>query len=253
MKKEFHVGILQLPFPYVGQSGLIPDKRPFATTDNLGTVTTAGYLNSINLEAFPLANNSIIEMLYSYNLQTNSGTYGLFSVSISNGVITLAQLAAGLLPANIIQTSAAAHTQNIAGNLTLNSNPVVAANVVTASAAALATAGKVNVFVAPTATAQIAILDIKVMKSTGLSGGGGDRLLSLADGTLVFNNTGITAALLGTPIFTLWGGTDNPIASSSEATISTAGANVYLQYIGGTTDYTTGSVIVAVTYAQVAA
>ena len=157
----------------------------------------------------------------------------------------------GVAFSSLIASSVTANTQSIAGNLLLNGNPVVASKVVTAGFAALATAGKVNIFVAPTVTAQIAILDLKVFLSTGLSGGGGNRLLSLADGTLVFNNAGITAALLGTPIFTLWGGTGNPIASSSEATISTAGANVFLQYIGGTTDYTAGSVIVAVTYAQV--
>ncbi len=84
------MGILQLPYPYVGQSGLIPDMRPLATTANLAAITTAGYLNSVNLEGFPLANNSILEVLYSYNQQTNSGTFGIFSVSIVNGVITLA-------------------------------------------------------------------------------------------------------------------------------------------------------------------
>lgn len=157
----------------------------------------------------------------------------------------------GVAFTSLVQTAPAANTQSLTGSLFLNGNPVVVSKVVTAGFAALATAGKVNIFVAPTVTAQIAILDLKVFFSTGLSGGGGNRLLSLADGTLVFNNTGITAALLGTPIFTLWGGTGNPIASATEATVSTAGANVFLQYIGGTTDYTAGSVIVAVTYAQV--
>lgn len=91
------MGILQLPYPYVGQSGLIPDMRPLATTDNLSTITAAGYLNAVNLEGFPLNNNSILNVLYSYNQQTNTGTYAQFSVSISNGVITL-------VPANVVQS-----------------------------------------------------------------------------------------------------------------------------------------------------
>jgi hypothetical protein len=172
------------------------------------------------------------------NFPKNSGTAGLMVDS-------------GVPVANLIQTTVSANTQSMTGNLLLNSNPVVVNKTVTATEAALASAGKVNIFVAPTGTAQIAILDIKVFYSTGLSGSSGNRLLSLTDGTLVFNNTGITAALLGTPIFTLWGGTGNPLPSSSEATVSTAGANVYLQYISGTTDYSAGSVIISVTYAQV--
>lgn len=142
-------------------------------------------------------------------------------------------------------------TADMKGQVTSVGVPCVCNNSVTALFSALATAGKVNIFVAPSVTAQIAILDIKVFSSTGLSGGGGDRLLALTDGTIVFNNAGITAALLGTPIFTLWGGTGNPI--SNAASISTAGANVYLQYTGGTTDFTSGSVIISVTYVQVTA
>ena len=75
----------------------------------------------------------------------------------------------------------------------------------------------------------------------------------LGDGTTVFNNAGITAAVLGTPIFTIWGGTGNPITASGTISSSAAGANVYLQYSGGSADYNAGSVIIAVTYAQITA
>lgn len=131
-------------------------------------------------------------------------------------------------------------------------NNVAFTKVVTATFTALAAAGKVNVVVAPSVTSQFAILDLKVLTSTGLSGGGGDRLLALSDATIVFNGTGITAALLGTPIFTLWGAAGNPIASGASQ-VSTAGANIFLQYTGGTTDYIAGDVVVAVTLVQVTA
>lgn len=124
--------------------------------------------------------------------------------------------------------------------------------VFTLTAAQLASAGKVNIQVHSSASSQYYVNDIKVLKSTGLSGGSGDRLLAVTDGTLSFNNAGVTAAVLGTPIFTLWGGTGNPIAAGT-SDISTAGADVYFQYAGGTTDYTTGSVMVAVTIVQVTA
>lgn len=371
------MGIVSVTTDVTGQIGVNPRRVKVVTTDNLATVTTAAYFNSITLQGQTLYPTDFIDIVYSYNPQTNSGTDSVLNLTFANGIITAVQsvdagnvllpvvsgnfavfsgttgqikdsgfmpsnpaklvsvmsngasiinhiatyvdtngtigedaatainagniqaglsgtagalisypatAATGLLQvvgvantgntvttfsnaqmaqasvisapdpgastANFVLTSNVAKTQAITGNITLNANPLVLSKVVTTSFAALATAGKVNIFVAPSVTAQIAILDIKVFFSTGLSGGG-NRLLSLSDGTLVFNNTGITAALLGAPIFTLWGGTGNPLPSATEATISTAGANVYLQYIGGTTDYSAGSVIIAVTYAQV--
>ena len=312
------MGVLQIQQVEVGEVGTLPVSVKMTTTDTLAKVTTAGYLNNQPLLGVSLSAADILAVFYNAVVSNiggiQSASFGIFTVSVSSGVITLTEWVnpsnvllpvvsgdfavfngtsgqikdsgsapssasqpfvvvspgsittghllsagnangtiadSGIVPANLVQTSSATNTQSIAGSLFLNGNPVVVNKTVTATAAALATAGKVNIFVAPTVTAQIAILDIKVFLSTGLSGGGGNRLLSLADGTLVFNATGITAALLGTPIFTLWGGTGNPIASSAEQSISTAGANVYLQYVGGTTDYSTGSVIVSVTYAQI--
>lgn len=128
--------------------------------------------------------------------------------------------------------------------------PIV--KVITLTAAALAAGALVSVQAAVSTTSQFLVEDIKVLKSTGLSGGGGDRLLQLSDGTLSFNNAGITAALLGTPILTLWGGTGNPIGVATSA-FSTAGADISFKYAGGTTDYTTGSVQVAVTLVPVTA
>lgn len=219
------MGIVSIYTDVAGQIGVYPRRVKLITSDSYSTITTAGYLNPASLEGYSILPTDILDVWYGYNSTLSPGTYGQFLSSIStSGVITLVA--------------------------TVNRNNVVA-NVQTVTAAELKSTGKVNIFVANSTTAQIAILDIKVMKSTGLSGGSGDRLLALTDGTLVFNNAGITAALLGTPIFTLWGSSGNPIASSSEATISTAGANVYLQYSGGTLDYTSGSVIIAVSYSQV--
>lgn len=122
--------------------------------------------------------------------------------------------------------------------------------VYTLTAAELASAGKVTFLTPTSATCQYLITNVNVMVSTGLSGGGGDRLLVITDGTTSFNDTGITAALLGTPIFTLWGGTGNPIMVGA-TDLSAAGASIYFQYAGGTADYTTGSVQLAVTLVKV--
>lgn len=86
------MGILQLPTALPSQVGLLPATKLMVTTDNLSTVTTAGYLNSANLEGAPLATTDVLNILYSFNQQTQVGTYGVFTVAISGtGVITLSQ------------------------------------------------------------------------------------------------------------------------------------------------------------------
>ena len=82
--------IHQLPTQVPGMVGVFPNQKFAVFGDNLQTVTTAGYLNQTSLESNPLSNNDIIQALYSYNLQTKTGIYGVFTVSLSNlGVITL--------------------------------------------------------------------------------------------------------------------------------------------------------------------
>lgn len=63
------------------------------STDNLATVTAAGYLNPDVLQGYFIYNTDIIDMWYgavgSANFITNPGSYAEFIPSISNGVITL--------------------------------------------------------------------------------------------------------------------------------------------------------------------
>ncbi len=260
-----------------GQIDVNPRRVKIITSATYAQVTTAGFLNSAAKQGDTIYPTDLFDVVYSYSKTSGSGTYQEFTCTIVAGLITLVPSVdlgnivlpvvsgnvpsfdgttglmqdSGILASNIALLSPSGHTQSIAGSVFLNSNPVVVTNFVTVTHTQLASAGKVNIFTAPTATAQILLLDWKVLKSTGLSGGSGDRLLSIADGTLVFNTTGITAAILGTPVFTLLGASGNPIPSSSEVTVSTAGANVYVQYVGGTTDYSAGQVSLAISYAQI--
>jgi hypothetical protein len=87
------MGILQLPVILPSQVGILPQIKRMVTTDSLATITTAGYLNNVDLQSNPIASSDVLDVLYSYNLQANSGTFGIFTVSISNGVITLSQWA----------------------------------------------------------------------------------------------------------------------------------------------------------------
>lgn len=87
------MGILQAPTILPGQVGIIGAMKYMVTTDNLATITTAGYLNSIDLAVNPILASDVIGINYSYNYQTTKGTFGIFTVTISNGVISLVQWA----------------------------------------------------------------------------------------------------------------------------------------------------------------
>ena len=107
------MGIIQLPLGLPAQVGIVPAHKNMLTTDNLNTITTAGYLNQYNLEGNPILPTDTIDVIYSYNAQTNSGVYGLFIPSISNGVITLnlvqeAISVSAALTANATNTKASA-------------------------------------------------------------------------------------------------------------------------------------------------
>ncbi len=84
--------IYQLPTPLAGTPGILPVQKYMVVGDNLATLTTAGYLNGVNLEGFPLATTDIINCIYGFNPVTQVGTFLQLAVSISNGVITLTAL-----------------------------------------------------------------------------------------------------------------------------------------------------------------
>lgn len=85
------MGLLNLVRISVGEVAIKPGTLKMLTTDDLATITTAGYLNGIGnqLSALDIAPSDVIECLYGYNTITDSGTFTLLAVSISNGVITL--------------------------------------------------------------------------------------------------------------------------------------------------------------------
>ena len=86
------MGIVALPVVLPGQVGNITcNKSPLVTTDNLATITAAGYLNQFKLEGNPISPADVLNVLYNYNPVTNTGTFEQFTVSISNGVISLVQ------------------------------------------------------------------------------------------------------------------------------------------------------------------
>jgi hypothetical protein len=83
--------ILNLTRVSVGKVGVAPGDVKMISSDNLSTITAAGFLNSNGnvLKNIQLTSDDVIECLYSYNAFTRSGTLAYFQPSISNGVITL--------------------------------------------------------------------------------------------------------------------------------------------------------------------
>lgn len=103
--------IYQLPTQIPGMVGVYPNPKFMVCGDSLATITTAGYLNQVNLESSPISSKDIIQCLYGYTQATGIGSYGIFTVSISNGVITLVQA-----PANSSSMSLSAVNTMAAGS-----------------------------------------------------------------------------------------------------------------------------------------
>lgn len=92
------MGILSITTNVAGQvggmiGGVVPRTVKMISTDNLATVSAAGYLNEVSLQGYTISNTDIIDMWYGavggFNSITSPGTLGTFTPSIVNGVITL--------------------------------------------------------------------------------------------------------------------------------------------------------------------
>lgn len=83
------MGILQVNTNVTGQIDVNPRRVTIISSDNLATVTAAGYLNTISLQGFVIVPTDEIVMWYGYVSNTNPGTFAIFTPTIVNGVITL--------------------------------------------------------------------------------------------------------------------------------------------------------------------
>lgn len=91
------MGIVKITTDVPAQIGVAPRRVKIISTDNLATVTAAGYLNSATLEGYTIYNTDIIDMWYGATVSTGPtivtpGTFESFTASFSNGVITLVGL-----------------------------------------------------------------------------------------------------------------------------------------------------------------
>ena len=123
---------------------------------------------------------------------------------------------------------------------------------VVCAASALDAAGKVNVASAETGK-QYKIRDVILVGGGTNFAAGGDRLLSLTDGTTVWT-TIANADLEAAPAASLpWGNAKVPMLTGTSNTASAAGAQIRFAYSGGTTDHSaTGSITFTVCLERIA-
>lgn len=114
---------------------------------------------------------------------------------------------------------------------------------ITVTAAALATGGTVTLY-ASSGSKQYKVRNLWVNgHGTNFSGGGGDRLLSITDGTTVYGV--VQASALQALANTAWGDADLVFPPSAAINTSTAaGQALRAQYSGGAADYSAGSVVI---------
>jgi len=112
---------------------------------------------------------------------------------------------------------------------------------VAATAALLDGAGSVTVMAGVTGD-QYKVREIILVGGGTNFGAGGNRTIVLTDGTTTWT-TIANADIEAAPAASLrWGDTKVPFATGTSNTKSASGADIVLEYAGGTTDHTTGSI-----------
>lgn len=197
---------------FSGQGYSIPY---LTTTDSLATITAAAYLDTDDYE---FKAEDFVFAKYG-----TTGTPGFFNISAdSSNVLTLVPRA------NLISRD------------------------ITVPVASLASAGSV-VIQASNGSEQYKVRHLMLNSGgTNFSGGGGDRLGQVTDGTTIY--TVIPAAVMQSLVNAQWGvSTPLPNAASAANNTSTAaGADLVFKYSGGSADYSAGSLVITALIERVA-
>ena len=159
--------IIQFPIPIPMTNGNYPQFKFAIFGDNLATVTTAGYLNQANaISASPLSSADVIMALYSFNIQTQSGIFDIFTVSIAaaTGVITLSEWNSTTGGSVTLPTIAnyISHFTNATGNMSSN-----AANITNAGNIQAGLSGTAGILASFPATASKGSLILAGVANTG--------------------------------------------------------------------------------------
>jgi len=217
-----------ISYPLTASKGSFQFRAVANTGDTVTTLSNAA-MGQASVISIPDPANAVGRLLIgatatpfvSGNFPVNSGTAGL-----------------------MVDSGRAANVLLYAGFATPDTNSNIVAFSVTCGQAALAAAGHVVLYTS-SAAKQYRIVSLFINSGgTAFSGGGGDRLGQVSDGTTVYSV--VPAANLQTLTNNGWGSTPLPYpAAAAINTLTAAGASLYFAYSGGTTDYTAGSVVIS--------
>lgn len=203
------MSIKQITTDTPGQIGVKPRIVRIQTTDTLSVITAPNYLQTaIKQMGFTFYPTDIVAVSYT------GGVSQFFTLTITTSAITLIPMVGNIFSFDV-----------------------------TVPQASLASAGSVTL-VASSGTRQYKVRSLQLNSGgTNFSGGGGDRLGQVTDGTTVYSV--IPAATMQSLVNAQWGVTALPNPASAAINTSTAaGASLVFKYSGGTTDYTAGSLVI---------
>lgn len=272
------MSILQYSTDLAGQTAVHPRLVRIICDDDLSTITSLNWLQQIIIEGY--LNPTFYETdIFFIGYGADSSSVGIFTAIIDGTDITLvSSYAEGTLTSfpNVLSTG----TLNLtaipnAGNYTITisnrsmsqsttfsigdpgqstasilTSKVIAdvgANLisfdVTVTAAALPSSSVTLYQSSGTKQYKIRSLQINA-PGTNFSGGGGDRLMAIADNTNVYSL--IPAATLQALTNSVWGSTALPLPALVPVNTSiAAGQSLIARYSGGTTDYSAGSIVIS--------
>ena len=198
----------------VGQVRVYPRIVKIESSDTYAKITSAGYLNGELQEGNQILPTDRVFIQYGASNTPNSSTLEC-TVSISSNIISL-------IPINNLFYFDVAVTYT-----------------------ALANGGTVTLWPGfSTRQYKIVFMQYNGLGGTAF-GGPGDRYMRFTDGTTIWSSC--TPTQLATPGNNFWGYTGTgsfpaPTGTTAFDTPSQPGANIYVIYNGGTTDYTSGTV-----------
>ena len=215
-----------------------------------GTVN-AGAMYAV-VEPLP-AQFGISNLVFTGMITSGLGTASTKAAS-DNSKASVASVSGATTSGNILKAADTAGTVadgGVAANKVLftgitspDQSPDLVSFDVTVGQAALAAGGAVALITSSGAK-QYKIRSLQLNSGgTNFSGGGGDRLGQVTDGTTVYSV--VPAATMQSLANAQWGVTALPNPAAAAINTSTAaGANLSFKYSGGTTDYTAGSLVIS--------
>lgn len=252
------MAIQEAAFVEVGQVGVTPRTLKILSTDSYATITTAGYLDDWNRMYGPIKATDLVIISYA----SNQLDFFSPSINVSTGVITLVPINANnaltfsgeWVSGEVLKTSATTNQlerASITADRVMQAGfdtPDVNANIIrfdTIVDQADLAAGGNEILLAGDGTKTYKILGLWLNSGgTNFSGGGGDRLGQITDGTTVYSV--IPAATMQSLANATWGDTALPFPASAPINQSTVAAqNLRFSYSGGTTDYTAGQLTIS--------